>query len=724
MITDKIKTLFSFIEFLHSNIEKFKQYDEVINELYLLDNERKKLKPRKNFTDKLKYDEIQYELKNKFKVIKENIIQQIQAKANELNICYLNKTETLWNWNISEVHNLKENFSKNDITEILQHKSKYIEFRTKTNCTYFQDFFFDDLDEILKELFDFFKESTENEFEVFETKTIQVNSFREAVEQIQKGQKKITLPIDFLNLSQVQQSNNEVLPPYQTETKTGNLNLEIDKDLSITEKLNYWQNIIETNISKPLKKKYGNYYLFNYEAEKEQGKILTKLFGLKYKLVSTLLIPEHIYNKHFENGLNEPEFTYWFLQYNAQIYFEVEIRMKHLPEKLNTPLSENFIKAELKKLNDFEQKAENLLHESKFDIYNEYSYSEYAKEIEYLRIKAGYYKSHALPSVHAIGNTTVVLYAEHILLKEFLKNELKKTQPSQQPKENTPPNRLQLIKEEVVTNKWANGSLAQMRYNAKEIWHQVAGYHWEGETLYKNHSDIVLDTVNFPVITKGLTAYLIQNLAKPEHLIFDKYYENCLNSFKQVEVRKPGSSMRNLDAEYYPIHIAQEKEFVTFSEKIHPYLSKAEIELIYQYTEAYFKYIEQLYSPKGSTEEGSLEKQEAGNELSVPDWCIIFYYIDEAVTKVGNKIDRMKKFIEDNKVVNPSGTLTTKGNFKKEYYEIENRINIKNDKKALPPKRIENILPYLKNNKEAMQNAVSDIDYLTNEIEENKKKYY
>jgi hypothetical protein len=291
---------------------------------------------------------------------------------------------------------------------------------------------------------------------------------------------------------------------------------------------------------------------------------------------------------------------------------------------------------------------------------------------------------------------------------------MKTLQPQQQPKENTEPNRLQMAKEAVITNKWANGEIAEMKYNSTEIWHQVAGYHYEGDALYKNHPDHVLDTVNFPVITKGLTAYLIQNLGKSEQLIFHNYYENRLNRFKQIESRKPGSSMRNLDAEFYPLHITQEKEFVKFSEQIHPYLSNADIELINQYIEAYFKYIEQVFAPKETTE----------SVLSVPDWCIIFYYIDEAGTKEGNKIDRMKKFIENNNVLSPSGTLTTKGNFKKEYHEIENRINSKNKKKPLPPERIENILPYLKNNKKAMQDAVGDIDYLKNEIEENKKNDY
>jgi hypothetical protein len=229
MITPKIKALFQFIEFLHSNSENFKQFDSTINELYLLDIERKKLSPQKNFAEKMKYDEVQAEIKDKFSVIQENIIQPINSKVLELNICDINKTETLQNWNISEISDLINNFKKEDLPEIFKHKSKYLEFRTKTNCTYFKDFFFDDLDEMLKELFDYFKETEHNEFEAFEIKAIQVNDFQEAFELIQKGHKKFTLPFNLLNLSKVQRINNENLLPHQTETKTDKLKIELGK---------------------------------------------------------------------------------------------------------------------------------------------------------------------------------------------------------------------------------------------------------------------------------------------------------------------------------------------------------------------------------------------------------------------------------------------------------------------------------------------------------------
>ncbi|KJF41656.1 hypothetical protein [Draconibacterium sediminis] len=122
----------------------------------------------------------------------------------------------------------------------------------------------------------------------------------------------------------------------------------------------------------------------------------------------------------------------------------------------------------------------------------------------------------------------------------------------------------------------------------------------------------------------------------------------------------------------------------------------------------------------------SIKNQPVNNEyqLSVSDWSIVFYYLDEAGTKQGHKIKRLEKFIEDNNVVNPSGELTTPSSLRKEYYEIENRINGKNDKKPLPPERIENILPFLKKSKKALQTAKNDIKLITDTKEENEKNYY
>lgn len=86
MITPKIKALFQFIEYLNSNIDNFNQYNGLIKELKLLIEERQKVRSKKTFKDKLKYDEVQEQIEYKFKVIQENILQPIKAKAKELNV--------------------------------------------------------------------------------------------------------------------------------------------------------------------------------------------------------------------------------------------------------------------------------------------------------------------------------------------------------------------------------------------------------------------------------------------------------------------------------------------------------------------------------------------------------------------------------------------------------------------------------------------------------------
>lgn len=220
MITPKIQNLFHFIEFLHSNIENFNRYESKKNELYLLAKERQKLNPNKNFAEKLEYDKIQLQIKNKHKVFQDNIIQPIKDKANELSICNPDESPTLWNYNISEILELKENFENEDLPVIFNHKNKYIEYRTKTKGEAFfgLGFFFDDLDQVLKELFNYFNETEQNEFEGFETKAIRVNYITEAVELLKQGHK-VSLPINLLNNPEEQPQSTVEQPKTQNDTK-------------------------------------------------------------------------------------------------------------------------------------------------------------------------------------------------------------------------------------------------------------------------------------------------------------------------------------------------------------------------------------------------------------------------------------------------------------------------------------------------------------------------
>lgn len=196
----KVKTLFNFIEYLHSNIENFNQYDELIEQLVKLKTERNKLKPQDNYKDKLQYDKIQIELVEKFDSLQKNTANLIKAEAKELGICNF-ENEPNYNFNgvENEIRQLKNDFNDEDLLEISLHKSKYIEYRTKTHPTFLSlQFFFDKLDRVTKSLFDYFKDTDRNEYEPFEIKTISVDSLSEAFEAFKRGNTKVLIPSDTI----------------------------------------------------------------------------------------------------------------------------------------------------------------------------------------------------------------------------------------------------------------------------------------------------------------------------------------------------------------------------------------------------------------------------------------------------------------------------------------------------------------------------------------------
>ena len=226
MITDKTKALFHFIDFLHGNIEKYKEYDNVMSDLHLLDHERNTLENKINFAEKLKYDEIQETINQKFSVIESNILNPFKAKVNELKICDLKDITSIFNKNIGDIKSLKENFSKKDVTEILRYNSKYIEFRTVTKHTYFQDIFFNYFDRLLKILFDFFNENNKIEFMAFEVKSYTIKEDYKKIyfKDIQSPSfpfKDLSLVPDYYKLIEAAYIENQVVFLMKLQQKKG-----------------------------------------------------------------------------------------------------------------------------------------------------------------------------------------------------------------------------------------------------------------------------------------------------------------------------------------------------------------------------------------------------------------------------------------------------------------------------------------------------------------------
>lgn len=187
MIPQKIQSLFKLIDFLDKNKKRYiEKYIPLCNELEELTKKRSLLKPNENYKDKQSYDIIQKEIKEKFEPITENIYKPITDKLQELGIWSGdNFYASIKNNNISEIMDFKRNFSEEDARQVFQYKQKYIRFRSETNSNFLcLSLVFANLDEILKELFDFFKDTKENEFDSFEANTIEVEDFVELAKNI------------------------------------------------------------------------------------------------------------------------------------------------------------------------------------------------------------------------------------------------------------------------------------------------------------------------------------------------------------------------------------------------------------------------------------------------------------------------------------------------------------------------------------------------------------
>lgn len=224
MIPQKIQALLDFIDYLDKNKKVYiEKYVPLCNELKVLHSQREKLNPRNNYTDKQEYDKIQTQIEEKFKPITQNIYNPITSKLRELGIWSGDNTyNSIWNNNSPAIYDFKENFMTEDISKIMESKQKYLSFRREINTDFLcLIFVFHNLDEILKELFDFFKDTNENEFDSFETKKIEVNSIDEAFKRFREN------PTENISFTIPMQSFSNIPINKATGTNTTNIKNEL-----------------------------------------------------------------------------------------------------------------------------------------------------------------------------------------------------------------------------------------------------------------------------------------------------------------------------------------------------------------------------------------------------------------------------------------------------------------------------------------------------------------
>lgn len=220
MISTKINLLFQFIDFLHSNIETFNKYNPLIEELILLKNKCSELNPNKNYKEKKEYDYLSSQLNEKFDYLSSCTASLIKKKAIELDICNSFDTPIFYfNGIEEEIDIFKKNFEENDKKVIIDFKRKYIDYRSNTHKTFLSmGFFFSSLDELTKRLFDFFKDTDENEFSSFEDEEINVNSLEDVAHGLMENKGK---NVKFIvpNESIFTPPKNEVIDSNQTSIK-------------------------------------------------------------------------------------------------------------------------------------------------------------------------------------------------------------------------------------------------------------------------------------------------------------------------------------------------------------------------------------------------------------------------------------------------------------------------------------------------------------------------
>jgi hypothetical protein len=258
MIPQKILALFDFIDFLDNNkAEYINKYIPLCDEFKILYEQKSKLRPHENYKDKQQYDNLQIQIKEKRSKIIENVYDPITKKLRDLEIWSGDVVATsIWNRNLSAIVDFKENFSKNDISQVMLYKQKYLTFRTEINIDFYDlSHIFSNLDEILKELFDFFKDTDKNEFERFETKEIEVSNIKEAVKKfIENREKNVKFSIPVQELQrQTNAKTHEIIMGdkiMRDKIETGDINNNSSGQVSIGGKGNKIEADGKDNLSK------------------------------------------------------------------------------------------------------------------------------------------------------------------------------------------------------------------------------------------------------------------------------------------------------------------------------------------------------------------------------------------------------------------------------------------------------------------------------------------
>ena len=116
---------------------------------------------------------------------------------------------SIYNNIIGDILEFQQSFTEEDINVIKYYKEKYLSFRIETNSNFMcLSLILSRLDEVYKIVFDFFKDTNENEFENFEAKVVNLDNLDQLLQNLKENKSKnIHYSIPFESLSTKEEKN-------------------------------------------------------------------------------------------------------------------------------------------------------------------------------------------------------------------------------------------------------------------------------------------------------------------------------------------------------------------------------------------------------------------------------------------------------------------------------------------------------------------------------------
>jgi hypothetical protein len=187
---------------------------------------------------------------------------------------------------------------------------------------------------------------------------------------------------------------------------------------------------------------------------------------------------------------------------------------------------------------------------------------------------------------------------------------------------------------------WDNGQCGQFGYFDKQ---NVTFYESQNCSEYNKTIRFIESTRDFsswsypesewatkcPIVAEGFIVFYASNYNDDASKIYDNYYCGLRELFIEIENKKPDAYRRNLNAEFYTRHIAEEKERVNMSGALFGYLTEEQKTNIQSYINSYFEYIKREYSKGSSNNDNNNNNSQTEMENKEYKYDVAFSFAGE-----------------------------------------------------------------------------------------------